>query len=117
MTTAVDQDIDHLRAKLAAAEEQLAKSVPKGDLLRAAETAIAAAVAAEREALRNAYSLDICMKIAGAGFLQWAGKSHNAKWARKIDGTPIPNDLPMVIAEQFADAISALIRARSTEEG
>lgn len=31
------------------------------------------------------------------GYEYWAAKPHNAKWVRKIDGTPIPNDLPVSI--------------------
>jgi hypothetical protein len=44
------------------------------------------------------------MKIAARGFDAWAAKPHNAKWARKIDGTPIRNDLIVNIAQAFADA-------------
>ena len=31
------------------------------------------------------------------GYDNWAGKPHNAKWVRKIEGTPISNDLPVCI--------------------
>lgn len=31
------------------------------------------------------------------GFDEWAGKPHNKKWLRKIDGTPIPNDVVVCI--------------------
>lgn len=52
------------------------------------------------------------MKIAADGFRAWAEKPHNARWARKIDGTPIPNDLPINIAEAFVRAL-----AQATGEG
>lgn len=31
--------------------------------------------------------------IAQRGFEKWRAKEHNKKWFRKIDGTPIPNDV------------------------
>ena len=46
------------------------------------------------------------MKIATEGLETWRAKPHNAKWWRRIDGTPIPNDLPIVIAEAFVNAIA-----------
>ncbi len=58
-------------------------------------------VAGEREAL----GLGDAMKIAELGFKNWAEKPHNARWFRKIDGTPISNDLPINIAEAFVDAL------------
>jgi hypothetical protein len=39
------------------------------------------------------------MAIAEAGFDVWASKEHNKKWVRRIDGTPIKNDLLVNIAE------------------
>lgn len=39
------------------------------------------------------------MAIAEAGFDAWANKEHNKKWVRRIDGTPIKNDLLVNIAE------------------
>ena len=39
------------------------------------------------------------MDVVEAGFNTWKGKAHNAKWWRHIDGTPIPNDLMVNIAE------------------
>lgn len=44
--------------------------------------------------------------IAQAGFEQWAAKPHNKKWFRRIDGTPIPNDLPVCIAMAFIETLS-----------
>lgn len=38
------------------------------------------------------------MQAAQRGYDEWAAKPHNAKWVRKIDGTPIPNDLVVCIA-------------------
>jgi hypothetical protein len=31
------------------------------------------------------------------GYDAWAAKPHNAKWVRRINGTPIPNDLMICI--------------------
>jgi hypothetical protein len=45
--------------------------------------------------------------IAQKGFDAWKAKEHNAKWFRRIDGTPIPNDLLSNIAEAFAHSIPA----------
>lgn len=42
------------------------------------------------------------IKIASEGFEIWKAKSHNKKWFRRIDGTPIPNDLIVCIAGAFA---------------
>lgn len=47
------------------------------------------------------------MRIVQAGWATWAAKPHNARWVRKIDGTPIPNDLAVNIAQAFADAEAA----------
>ena len=44
------------------------------------------------------------MTAAQAGFDTWAAKPHNAKWFKRIDGTPIPNDLLVNIAEAFIAA-------------
>jgi hypothetical protein len=44
------------------------------------------------------------MTIAERGFDAWAAKEHNRKWVRKIDGTPIKNDLLVDIATAFAEA-------------
>ena len=41
------------------------------------------------------------LDIAKHGLDIWKGKEHNAKWWRRIDGTPIPNDLIVCIAEEF----------------
>ena len=44
------------------------------------------------------------LAIAEKGFEAWAAKDHNRKWVRKIDGTPIKNDLLVDIATAFAEA-------------
>lgn len=36
------------------------------------------------------------------GFNVWAAKPHNKKWFHRIDGTPIPNDVAVCIAEEVA---------------
>ena len=45
--------------------------------------------------------------VAQSGFRAWQEKPHNARWFRKIDGTPIPNDLTICIGEAFATALRA----------
>src|SRR4051812_8843136 len=39
-----------------------------------------------------------CLDLAQRGFDRWAAKPHNKKWVRRIDGTPIGNDLLVCIA-------------------
>lgn len=46
--------------------------------------------------------------IAQEGFENWKAKPHNARWFRKIDGTPIPNDLTICIGEAFASRLRTL---------
>jgi hypothetical protein len=38
------------------------------------------------------------------GFENWKNKEHNKKWFKRIDGTPIPNDLMVNIAMAIAEA-------------
>jgi hypothetical protein len=40
--------------------------------------------------------------IARRGLDKWASEPHNKRWWKRIDGTPIPNDLTVRIAEEFA---------------
>src|SRR6266581_512039 len=44
------------------------------------------------------------MSIVERGFDMWKDKPHNAKWFNRIDGTPIPNDLKVNIAEAICGA-------------
>jgi hypothetical protein len=37
------------------------------------------------------------------GYDAWAAKPHNAKWVRKIDGTPIPNDIVVTLFNTLRD--------------
>ena len=46
--------------------------------------------------------------VAQSGFETWKVKPHNARWFRKIDGTPIPNDLTICIGEAFAERFRTL---------
>lgn len=39
------------------------------------------------------------------GFDEWAAKTHNKKWAKRVDGTPIPNDVVMCIQTAVARAL------------
>lgn len=45
------------------------------------------------------------LNAARVGMATWAAKDHNRKWWKRIDGTPIPNDLCV----NFADAIIAYL--------
>lgn len=49
------------------------------------------------------------------GLKTWAEKEHNRKWWRRIDGTPIPNDLCVVIAETIVAAFPVAPPADSGE--
>ena len=42
------------------------------------------------------------LETAQRGFDKWKAQPHNRRWFRRIDGTPIPNDLVVRIAEEFA---------------
>ena len=42
------------------------------------------------------------MDAAQRGLKVWSEKPHNKKWWRRIDGTPIPNDLLVCIATEIA---------------
>ncbi len=44
------------------------------------------------------------MDAIESGFKTWREKPHNERWWRKIDGTPIPNDLSVNIAEAICSA-------------
>lgn len=43
------------------------------------------------------------LKVCDIGFTNWKLKEHNKKWFKRIDGTPIPNDLLCCIAEAFSN--------------
>lgn len=55
--------------------------------------------------------------VAQAGFEAWKAKPHNARWFRKIDGTPIPNDLTICIGQAFADDRAVLLARIERGEG
>ena len=46
------------------------------------------------------------MDIVERGFIAWKDKPHNKKWFKHIDGTPIPNDLAVNIAEAIVAALA-----------
>ena len=67
---------------------------------------IAAAVARTTpKGMKMTENLD-WIAIAQRGFEAWKAKPHNARWFRKIDGTPIPNDLTICIGQAFADELA-----------
>jgi len=53
------------------------------------------------------------MGVVEAGMKAWRDKPHNARWWRLIDGTPIPNDLIVCIAEAVANASASADRPSS----
>jgi len=57
------------------------------------------------------------IEIAQRGFENWKAKPHNARWFRKIDGTPIPNDLTICIGEAFAEPLRSLSLAGEDAAG
>ena len=54
---------------------------------------------AKAEGMREALS---CVSV---GYETWASKPYNAKWVRRIDGTPIQNDLLVNIQQAILAAI------------
>lgn len=59
----------------------------------------------------EARGMERAAKLVPTGYTFWAKKPHNARWARKIDGTPIPNDLPVCIQEIIHAEAAAIRRA------
>jgi len=55
-------------------------------------------------------SLPHAYDIVQSGIDRWAAKPHNAKWWRRIDGTPIPNDIKVNIGEAIMEALAAAPR-------
>ena len=49
------------------------------------------------------------------GYERWAAKPHNAKWVRRLDGTPIANDIVVNIFEALKES-AALATRDATEE-
>lgn len=47
--------------------------------------------------------MKISLNDVQRGYDAWAAKPHNAKWVRKIDGTPIPNDIVVTIFDTLRD--------------
>lgn len=44
------------------------------------------------------------MRLIDEGWNNWAAKEHNRKWSRRVEGTPIRNDLTCSIAHAIIDA-------------
>jgi hypothetical protein len=55
----------------------------------------------------NRFNFTDLLKAAWEGLAIWAAKPGNQKWWKRIDGTPIPNDLLVNIVERIA-ALEAL---------
>lgn len=52
----------------------------------------------------DGFDFQEALRRCDAGLEAWRSKPNNKKWWRKIDGTPIPNDLLVNIAMQFTTA-------------
>ncbi len=75
------------------------KLIAKWDeIIQKMEKHLATEVVAERRMTMNL----LC--TVQAGFDRWAAKPHNAKWVRKLDGTPIANDIVINIFEELKAA-------------
>lgn len=77
----------------------------------AALQAFLQAVTAERNELREAHNqmtMFWFMEMCLGGLRTWREKPYNSKWSNLIEGTPIPNDLPVVMAQYLTDAVRAL---------
>lgn len=85
-----------------------ASAIETASVLRLAASRPAAQVA-DREAVAWPESP---IAIAQRGFEKWRAKEHNKKWFRKIDGTPIPNDVVVCIAQEFADTACPVMPVR-----
>ena len=81
--------------------ERIRKVVLESPVVRAR---ILGAAQGSQEPRKLGLSFCQAMDIAEDGLRRWRDKDHNAKWWRKIDGTPIPNDLLVNIAESMIEA-------------
>jgi hypothetical protein len=50
------------------------------------------------------------------GYARWAAKPHNAKWVRRIDGTPIANDICVNIFEELKSVSPSPVSADAVVE-
>jgi hypothetical protein len=46
------------------------------------------------------------LTAASRGYTMWAMKPHNKRWAKKLDGTPIPNDLLVCVCQEIAEQLN-----------
>jgi len=91
----------------------LGKTVYFNDIVDARTTSVATPAAQPSAVAVKALRLADVL----AGYEDWAGKPHNAKWASKIDGTPIPNDICVCIFNRLSTlAPSAAAGARQAEQ-
>ena len=74
------------------------------ELLTHAPTLLAAAEEGER--LRDALSWVALLDHAKAGLESWSRRPHNKRWWKRIDGTPIPNDLLIDVCKSIAAALT-----------
>ncbi len=50
---------------------------------------------------------NVTLQDVQRGFEAWAAKPHNAKWVRRLDGTPIANDVVVNIFEAMKGRLSS----------
>ncbi len=97
-------ELARIKARIVELDAALGQMIPpEGDLtIRIAE--LEAALRSHADGWRTVNFFE-AIKIAEDGLFVWATKPHNAKkWARKLEGTPIPNDICVAIAEEMIKA-------------
>ena len=83
-----------LAAKLAIMEYRI--DTPEGQ--KAAATLIESLI---RGTLRELGFVE-ALKLVEKAYAEWASKPHNQQWRKRLEGTPIPNDLSVTIASHIA---------------
>ena len=68
------------------------------------------------QVVREAMTFPVLLSLAKAGPDEWSAKPHNKKWRKRIDGTPIPNDLLVSVVKEISRSL-ARIDGRGGDEG
>jgi len=71
----------------------------------------------DNERLRGGTSWVALLDHAKQGLENWSRKPHNKRWWRRIDGTPIPNDLCVEIAKEISQALTQTADGGGDEDG
>lgn len=94
-------DLERERDEIIASHEARGKEMFKSQMLAGERLDQLAALQAT-----NTLDIGRCIAIANIGFEVWRSKDWNARWAKRIDGTPIPNDVPVCIAKVFFEILN-----------